>query len=500
MKTKLLFAVLSNLLISCSVKSEVDLLITGSTVISPISQHKADIKPNHWVAIKDNLVVEVSNSTELPAAKKTVNANGKFLIPGLTDSHTHLKTMPGLKLGDKNAEQMQNAFLQRQGINYLYYGVTQVIDPSNTKQGIADFKRRGLTPDAFFCGAMPIFNGYNARGISHHDLHTQRPYYLAQEQDPITKPEIKNAHSIKQSLKRLAEDGGVCAKVYVEDGFGLANDIPMIAPKKLEELTQRAKSLNLPVMAHANATDMQKIAVHSGVNILGHGLWNWLEEEGMEVNGELPPKVKAISRAIAERNIAYQPTTSVTRSLRDLMIKDHLKQEQYLTVLPDWQIDWYLSDAGQWFAKEMYHDWGGASVEHIVRAFSIKLNNGLRVVKHLYDSGTTIVLGSDTPPAPTYASQPGLASYTEMKTLHQAGIDLEGLLAAATLNNANTYNLSDYYGRVKVGKVANLLLLNSNPLATIEAYDDIDSIILRGQIIKRNQLHINNLSQIAPSI
>jgi len=502
MKYKLTIPVLACLLTSYSVKSEMDLVLTNSTIVSPINKHQAETKPNHWIAIKDEVIVAIGADTPPPESKQVIDAKGKFVIPGLMDSHTHLKTMPGLAWSDKNSAHMQNAYLQRQGINYLYYGVTQVIDPSNTKQGIAMFESRGLTPDAFFCGAMPIFNGYNARGIPLKKLHTKRPYYVGQDKDPVTDKKIRNAHTIERSLQRLAEDGGICAKVYVEDGFGFANHIPVLTPEKLKELTQRATSLNLPVMAHANATDMQDMAVHSDVDILGHGLWNWLDEERAETREELseklPPKVTAILAEITKRDIAYQPTTNVTRSLRDLMVKESIKQAQYSSVLPKWQIDWYLSDAGQWFAKEMHRDWRGASVQQIIRAFDIKLNNGLRVAKYLYDAGATILLGSDTPPSPTFASQPGLTTYVELQSLNQAGIDLEGILAAATLNNAKAYNLSKLYGTVEVGKVANLLLLDSDPLSSVEAYNNIDAVILRGQSIKRHKLHIDELEQGSP--
>ena len=497
MKFKLLIAATSLVLTHCSVNAEVDLLITGGTIITPINKHQTEMKTDHWIAIQGNQIVKIGSSKQ-PDAKKVISADGKFIIPGLMDSHTHLKTMPGLTFRGKNAKQMQSAFLQRQGHNYLYYGVTQVIDPSNNKEGMDKFQSRGLSPDAFFCGAMPVLNGYNAVGIPHKKLHKKRPYYVSQQKDPVIDPEIKFSHVAEKSVARVARDGAVCAKVYLEDGFDFANHIPMIHQENLEKLTQKASELKLPVMAHANATDMQKIAVNSGINVLGHGLWNWLEEQRLSNEEQLPPKVTNILDQIIKKDIAYQATTNVMRSLRDLMVKGHLEQQDYLTVLPQWQIDWYTSKAGQWFATEMFNDWGGASLEHIINSFSSKLNNGFRVVKYLYDGGATILLGSDSPPAPTYASQPGLASYTELKSLYQAGIDLKGVLAAATLNNAKAYNMLERYGTVEQGKIANILLLNSNPLQSIEAYNDIDTVVLQGNAIKRETLHVNKLNQLAP--
>lgn len=498
MKKRLIALVLGSQFLTKPVLAQVDLVIKNTTVISPQNQQQIDIKENHWVAISGNRIVNVGSHSKIPNAKQVVDGAGKFLIPGLMDSHTHLKTMPGLNTSDKKAKQMQQAFLARQGVNYLYYGITQVIDPSNTPQGMSAFHDSGLTPNAFFCGAMPVVNGYNAQGIEHEHLHYERPYYVAQETDPETPEVIKQAHQAKQAVNRLSNDGAVCAKVYIEDGFDMANNIPVITNKSLSELTEHAASLNLPTMAHANATDMQDIAADHGVTIMGHGLWNWLAEQRLSNQKQLPPKVVAVLNKIIKRDIAYQPTLNVVRGLTDLMVEGHLLEKGYDNVLPEWQRDWYLSESGQWFAKVMYLDWDKLPVEQIIERFTLKQVNGQRVLKYLYDRGATILLASDTPPAPTYASQPGLATFMEMQDMYKAGMDLRGILAAATINNAKAYNLEQDYGSVDSGKIANLLLLNSNPLKDISAFDSINKVILQGKVLDREALHISQLKQAAP--
>ena len=456
------------------------------------------MKLKHWVAIKDNKIVEVSDTSVLPAATQVVDAKGKFIIPGLMDSHTHLTSMPGLSLRDKNSKKMQMAFFERQGSNYLYYGVTQMVDPANTKEKVEILQSLGASPDIFYCGAMPVLNGYNAMGIAQNELAKKRPYYVAQDKDPDTSAELRREHSATRAVTRMANDGALCGKVFIENGFNFANHIPIMDEANLKAVTKQAKKIKLPVMAHANATDIQQIAIDAKIDILAHGLWNWLEEQALSKELELPPKVKDIADQIIEHDIAYQPTINVMRSLRDLMVKGHLQEPEYLTILPQWQIDWYQSEAGQWFAIEMFKDWQGMPIPQIIESFDMKLINGLKVVKYLYDGGATILLGSDTPPAATYASQPGLSTYWELENFAKAGIDLPAILAAATLNNAKAYNLSDRYGTVEVGKVANVLLLNSNPLKTVEAYNDIDTVVLQGKAIKRSDLHIDRLEQAAP--
>ena len=474
-------------------ESAVDLVIKNTTVLSAKDKHHTDIKTNHWVAIDNGRILEISNGNIIPKAKQVVDGTGKYLMPGLMDSHTHLTKMPGINRHDKNAAKMQKAFLERQGRNYLYYGVTQIVDAANGPDFIDWFNQDEYSPKAFFCGGMNIYQGYGVIGIPYHKLHERRPYYIALPSDPDASDAIKAAHQIDAVVRRIANDGATCAKLFIEDGFDTQKHWPILSTENFLKISQLAKAANLPVMAHANATDMYEIAIDAKVSILAHGLWNWLEERKMSTTEQFPPNVQAVLDKVIANDIAYQPTFNVIRSLKELMMKESLNDPEYQTILPKWQLDWYKSEKGQWFAKEMQKDWGNASIDFIVNRFAQKEVIGQRVLNYLYKNGATILLATDTPPATTFASQPGIATYKELKTMHQAGVDLSGLFAAATLNNAKAYNVDDDYGTVSKGKVANLLLLDSNPLTTVDAYNDIHSVILNGKAIERAMLHIDRL-------
>ena len=69
-----------------------------------------------------------------------------------------------------------------------------------------------------------------------------------------------------------------------------------------------------------------------------------------------------------------------------------------------------------------------------------------------------------------------------------AGVSLAAILAAATINNARQFNIDEDYGTVEVGKVANLLLLEQNPLTTVDAWSNIHHIILHGEVFERSDL------------
>ncbi len=66
-----------------------------------------------------------------------------------------------------------------------------------------------------------------------------------------------------------------------------------------------------------------------------------------------------------------------------------------------------------------------------------------------------------------------------------AGVSLDAILAAATINNARQFHMDKDYGTVEVGKVANLLLLKQNPLTTVDAWSNIHQVILHGDVFER---------------
>ncbi|MEA3179805.1 MAG: hypothetical protein QOI59_3328 [Gammaproteobacteria bacterium] len=59
---------------------------------------------------------------------------------------------------------------------------------------------------------------------------------------------------------------------------------------------------------------------------------------------------------------------------------------------------------------------------------------------------------------------------------------------AATQTNAELLGLAREVGSIEPGKRANLLLLRANPTQTIQAYDEIVKVIVRGKVLDREEL------------
>jgi len=93
--------------------------------------------------------------------------------------------------------------------------------------------------------------------------------------------------------------------------------------------------------------------------------------------------------------------------------------------------------------------------------------------------------------APTYANPPGLNGWLEMHRLVTAGETPAQIFRSATLINAQALKLDRDIGTVEGGERANLLLLRDDPTQTIDAYADIDKVILNGRVLDPAELAAN---------
>jgi imidazolonepropionase-like amidohydrolase len=115
-----------------------------------------------------------------------------------------------------------------------------------------------------------------------------------------------------------------------------------------------------------------------------------------------------------------------------------------------------------------------------------------QVVAYLAARNANFLFGTDTPSAPTYGNLPGLNGYLEMQQLYEAGLSLEQIFKAATINNAREFKLNSQVGSIEPGKIANLVLLTKSPLESVDAYDRIVAVWVHGRAISRDSLTVSS--------
>ncbi len=108
-----------------------------------------------------------------------------------------------------------------------------------------------------------------------------------------------------------------------------------------------------------------------------------------------------------------------------------------------------------------------------------------RIVKALHAAGVPILAGTDAPMPLVY---PGFSLHKGLELLVESGLSPADALRAATLGPAEFLGLSESTGSIAVGKRADLLLLDANPLRQISNTQRIRAVVLNGRLLRRTDL------------
>ncbi len=466
--------------------------ITDVTIVSP--ENLADLSRGSVLIENERITrVERKASAKPPAGATVVSGEGGFLIPGLIDSHVHLASVPGVTLDlmvnpDAAHAAMLSDYYKQLPRSYLYFGYTTLIDLAVVKPEALDtFRRTPLHPDLYDCGpSLPFANGY-PMSFAPPALRFQLfPNFLYDSAQAASIPaEYKpQDHTPAAAVATDKQAGAICVKTYFEHGFGKDRNLPIITPSMAAEVRKAATQNGLVMMMHANSFEAQQFAVEADVDVIAHGMWNW---GSLDRHPDLPPEIKTLLDRIAQKRTGYQATIQVMEGLRAYFDPEYLKLPAIPKVIPAELLAWFNSPDGKWFRKELDED-NTPDTEMRQGMDAGPIRRVRQVVAYLASRNANFVFGTDTPSAPTYGNLPGLNGYLEMQQLHDAGLSLEQLFKAATINNAREFKLDSQLGSIEPGKIANLVLLKKSPLESVDAYDTIVTVWVHGKPVSRDSL------------
>jgi imidazolonepropionase-like amidohydrolase len=109
----------------------------------------------------------------------------------------------------------------------------------------------------------------------------------------------------------------------------------------------------------------------------------------------------------------------------------------------------------------------------------------LEMVGDMYRAGVPIMAGTDTP---GYDRVPAFSLAEELALLVRAGLSPMAALQTATRNPARFLGLEDSLGTIEPGKIADLVLLDANPMLDIRNVHRVHSVILRGSYLSPREL------------
>jgi imidazolonepropionase-like amidohydrolase len=431
-----------------------DLVIQNVTVIDVTTGAEL---PKRSVLIRNKQIAAVGIQVPVTAATRIVNGTGKFLIPGLWDMHVHLW-------------HRENQFPL-----YLANGVTGVRDMGSDLNWVNQWRdqmKAGklLGPHIETCG--PAVDGF------------------ASQDDKLPVFVVRGPNDARATFDRLDE--------LQVDFIKVLSGTPRDA---YFALIERARKYYVPVAGHVptgvtleEAIDARQKSMEHMTGILLACSSNEaklrkrqiaaLEKKDWDayrgVRAEIletfdPKKADSLFRKMANYDVREVPTFTM---LRRAMFADAAQ----LAVSPDLA---YVS-------AKIRKDWVDPREEKkkqdesTLELAGVEYDKLLQLIPMMKRAGVPIMAGTDTGDPYSF---PGFDLHRELELLVSAGLSPLDALRSATLEPSKYFDALDNLGAIEVGKDADLVLLDADPLADIKNTRKIAAVFVAGRYLPKAELN-----------
>lgn len=426
--------------------------ITNTTVIDVQSGSRL---PDQTVVVTGNRITDVgpSNRIAVPAGVRRVDGRGQFLIPGLWDMHVHSFEHLGIDYG----EGMEPYKL------YIANGVTGVRDMGSSYLQLIIGKRRiaseGLVAPRIVASGPLLEGGKPALNRA------------------LISKYVPTPEAGRLAVDALAESGVDFLKIH----NGLTRETYLA-------IVEEAKRKNMIFAGHVPEDVTAVEASNMGQRSIEHlaALTPLCADaaslRAAERNPDTPirmnrEKCEQALRQIARNGTWLTPTIISGFPQTNANSPDIADQRAYLK--PDRRATCSPLPA---------EPRPGALARH-------ELN--LHIVKMAADAGVRMLTGTDT----TTCRQPGFALLKEVTLFVAAGLSPMQALQAATINPATYLEQSDSLGSVTRGKLADLVLLDGDPLVDIQNIRKISAVVANGRLFERTGIQnlLDSVRAFSPS-
>jgi imidazolonepropionase-like amidohydrolase len=364
---------------------------------------------------------------ETPPGTLEIGAKGKYLIPGLIDAHVHLVQI--LASAHMTGDQILPLFLAA-GVTSVRDTGDEVVPETMVARFAADHPES--CPRVFTCSPLidrdPPFHNYESPAMIFGRALT----------DPAKVPAF---------VDDMAAWGVTSLKIYV----GVPRSIGRLV---IAEGHRRG----LKVIGHLGAYSAQD-AVADGIDVLEHiwGVWDFIippdERRRADFRSTLDlhnPQARALIAEIVRHGTIVDPTLAVFRNM--ILLNDLPEVHGH----PD----------NNAMPMRLLRLWREDVARMNVRPETLSARRG-EFAKYqaltgiLHRAGVTLLAGTDSPEP---YCPPGTSLHQELEMLVESGLPPAAAIRSATLNNAVALGWADRLGTIEPGKVADLVLLDANPL------------------------------------
>jgi len=434
------------------------------THVTVIDATGAPAQVDMTIVVSGGRIAEIGKSARIhpPRDSQIIDASGKFLIPGLWDMHQH-------------------------------WGYTDYLPL---------FLANGVTGMRIMWGT-PIHREWRKRSASGELL---APHLVIASQ-PIDGPKpfwpgsisVSNETEARQTVDEAKQSGADFVKVYSflpreeyfaivdeakKQGIPVAGHVPKsVTPEEASRAGQRSFEHLLGVLPACTSRSeefFQAAQADLADDLAGPHPSFWGNHSKALRQAELdsysPPKAAELF-AIFKQNGTWQvPTLTVLRSVAYTDDLTFTSDPRLRYMPPGLRRQWQPETAKYLYGPRSPEDFAFAKKEFV---------KDLEVVGAMQKAGVGILAGTDT--ANPYC-MPGFSLHDELGLMVKAGLTPMQALQTATLNPARFLGTEKDYGTIEKGKVADLILLDANPLDDISNTTKINSVVYGGTLFARSDL------------
>lgn len=433
---------------------EPDLVIRG---VSVVDVESGEVHPDVAVTVHGDRITEIGPFAASGEGGTTlvVDGQGGFVIPGLWDMHVHALNPGGLHVD------MLKLFVAN--------GVTGFRDT----WGSFAVAERARSDGA--AGSLPV------------------PRFIMSGNLVDGPPPVWPTSIVAESVDRgrflvdsLAEAGAAFIKVYSR-----------LPPDVFDAIAQRANERGIPFAGHVPVQVTTRHAASLGQRTIEHltGVAigcssveaeivnDWRELAGRQASGETSADLTGVFARIQQRVLETQDDT-LCREQWDVFVANDTWHVPTLVTLrgvrhlndPTFQEDprlEFMPPAIREFWSPSTDQYAAATSEADTRA----MVREREFVGMMHRSGVPLLAGSDTPNPYAF---PGFGLHDELSLLVESGLSPLDAVRAATIRPADFLGTADSLGSVVVGKLADLVILEDNPLTEIDNVRQIRGVVLAG--------------------
>ena len=429
--------------VGCTNTKHHDLLITNASIIDVKT---GEILKNRVVAIDSNRITAIYRGTiHFGDSTQVLDANGKYIIPGLWDMHTHYCW------------------------SYIYLdpllianGITGVREMWGNMPRVKEIRKKTrlgeiIAPDIYTSGS--IIDGYP-------------PYFMGSVG-------VKTPEEAKKAVEQQKAEGVDFIKV-----------LSSLTEECFMAIASTANENNIPFGGHVPDEISIYLTMNAGMVTSEHFLgileacssiedsimkMSWNKRDKPLVETFKKEKFDSLCNVLALSKMYICPTLVCNRSygyLNDTIFTN----DKRIAYIP-------YSIKQNWDLRKDYRI-NNATIEHFELTRK-RYHFELDLISKLCAKGVKFLAGTDFLNPYCF---PGFSLHDELALLVEGGMPELDALRAATINGAKCMRNESNYGSVEEGKIASLLILNNNPLEDIENTKSIESVILRGEFFDRNAL------------